>query len=259
MSNKTARIVRLTTGVVLSVLLVITGFLLMLACIAIYQSGDRPFTPENIGKHFSAIQIPVYVTLASLVIGAVTYLLLPREEEKERIVPNRRAILQRFENRIDVSDQEYAPIAQREARLRSVLRIATPILCAIASLPALIYVCTFDHFTMDYNASVIGSMPYLLSSAMVAVAIATVHLILSDLSYKLQAEAARQLFPKYKGTQKTRPQPTAQKESRLPVNAIRLCIIAIAIALLVLGILNGGMADVLDKAINICTECIGLG
>ena len=29
--------------------------------------------------------------------------------------------------------------------------------------------------------------------------------------------------------------------------------------MIVLGINNGGMRDVLIKAINICTECIGLG
>ena len=34
---------------------------------------------------------------------------------------------------------------------------------------------------------------------------------------------------------------------------------ALAVALLALGAANGGMRDVLVKAINICTECIGLG
>ncbi|MBQ8324841.1 MAG: thioredoxin [Clostridia bacterium] len=33
----------------------------------------------------------------------------------------------------------------------------------------------------------------------------------------------------------------------------------IAVALIVLGRTSGGAADVLTKAINICTECIGLG
>jgi hypothetical protein len=32
-----------------------------------------------------------------------------------------------------------------------------------------------------------------------------------------------------------------------------------AVALVILGVFNGGMADVLGKAIKICTECIGLG
>ena len=40
---------------------------------------------------------------------------------------------------------------------------------------------------------------------------------------------------------------------------LRGVILAVGIVLIVLGILNGGMADVLGKAIRICTECIGLG
>ena len=32
-----------------------------------------------------------------------------------------------------------------------------------------------------------------------------------------------------------------------------------AVALVILGILNGGLRDVLAKAVKICTECIGLG
>ena len=35
--------------------------------------------------------------------------------------------------------------------------------------------------------------------------------------------------------------------------------IAAALALVILGVLNGGLRDVLVKAANICTECIGLG
>ena len=41
--------------------------------------------------------------------------------------------------------------------------------------------------------------------------------------------------------------------------AARVVICALAILFIVLGINNGGMRDVLQKAIRICTECIGLG
>jgi len=41
--------------------------------------------------------------------------------------------------------------------------------------------------------------------------------------------------------------------------ALRACLLAAAAALILLGILNGGLQDVLTKAIWICTECIGLG
>ena len=40
---------------------------------------------------------------------------------------------------------------------------------------------------------------------------------------------------------------------------MRLGLYVAAAVLVVLGVLNGGLRDVLVKAINICTECIGLG
>ena len=39
----------------------------------------------------------------------------------------------------------------------------------------------------------------------------------------------------------------------------KIIIIALSAIFILLGVLNGGMADVLGKAIKICTECIGLG
>jgi hypothetical protein len=43
------------------------------------------------------------------------------------------------------------------------------------------------------------------------------------------------------------------------VNRLRLGLYGLAALLILLGIFNGGMQDVLTKAIKICTECIGLG
>ena len=39
----------------------------------------------------------------------------------------------------------------------------------------------------------------------------------------------------------------------------RLAVLVLGILFIVLGVMNGGSRDVLVKAINICTECIGLG
>ena len=41
--------------------------------------------------------------------------------------------------------------------------------------------------------------------------------------------------------------------------AVRASVTALALVFIVLGIMNGGMADVINKAVKICTECIGLG
>lgn len=50
-----------------------------------------------------------------------------------------------------------------------------------------------------------------------------------------------------------------EKRARLAKTAARAAMFALAVTLLALGAANGGMRDVLVKAINICTECIGLG
>ena len=52
---------------------------------------------------------------------------------------------------------------------------------------------------------------------------------------------------------------TALSSGSRSAPAFRLALLAAAVCLLVWGFVTGGAADVLTKAINICTECIGLG
>ena len=40
---------------------------------------------------------------------------------------------------------------------------------------------------------------------------------------------------------------------------MKWCLLVLALALTAAGVLSGGTRDVLAKAINICSECIGLG
>ena len=50
------------------------------------------------------------------------------------------------------------------------------------------------------------------------------------------------------------------KENEKPITlGVRIAFVGCAIVFIIIGIYNGGMADVLNKAIKICTECIGLG
>ena len=65
-------------------------------------------------------------------------------------------------------------------------------------------------------------------------------------------------LPGMKSAPKRLPEPFAARDARSP-RLTRCLLLAAAITLIALGVLNGGMRDVLVKAINICTECIGLG
>lgn len=63
------------------------------------------------------------------------------------------------------------------------------------------------------------------------------------------------------GEKKPRPAAIApaEKKPARHLTQARLVLLGAAIALVVLGAMNGGARDVLVKAVNICTECIGLG
>ncbi len=52
---------------------------------------------------------------------------------------------------------------------------------------------------------------------------------------------------------------TIRQRRLLSLTLLRISIFAVAILLIVLGVANGGMKDVWEKAIRICSECIGLG
>ena len=51
----------------------------------------------------------------------------------------------------------------------------------------------------------------------------------------------------------------ARREASRGTQYLRAAAFALALALIVMGILNGGLEDVLAKGAAICTECIGLG
>ena len=51
----------------------------------------------------------------------------------------------------------------------------------------------------------------------------------------------------------------ARREDARGTRYLRTAVLALALVLIVLGILNGGLEDVLAKGAAICTECIGLG
>ena len=76
--------------------------------------------------------------------------------------------------------------------------------------------------------------------------------------------AVRWHIPEKKHTLKTFtkrnfiPQQAAYKKKRLPVKVYML-IYLLGLILIIAGVCNGGLNDVLIKAANICTECIGLG
>ena len=137
-------------------MLAVSGILLIYSCISIYNLGDRPFTTENIASAFSKIAIPIYLTVAVVVIGAIASLFVARKGEKQKAVANKKAIAKRLEKRLDASMCTSETLNNLKGYKHRIFltRAICIAVSASAFIPALIYVLLPSSYTMEYNESV---------------------------------------------------------------------------------------------------------
>lgn len=260
MSDSTKKKIRLIYGIALSVMLIVTGILLMVSCVRVYQIGARPFTPENISAAFSKISVFVWITVGALLVGAVLALILPEEKKKPLALKDKKDTLARLLERLNPDAVSVELRAKMDAEKKSCkyLRIATILLCVAVAIPALVYALDFRHFGADYDQSVVLACAWILPCTFASMGIALASSFLENASIERQISLAKTAMIETRDSLVT-PAAKESKQDNRVVTAVRIAIAAIAIVFMVAGILNGGMADVLSKAINICTECIGLG
>ena len=259
MSDSTKKTIRLIAAIVLSVMLIVTGVLLMVACVNIYNIGARPFTIPNISAAFSKIAIFVWISVSCVVVGGILSLVFPEEDRKPRVRIEKKVTLSRLLGRVnlDAVSEEIRVKLDAEKKFCKRLRIATLLICAVIVAPALVYALDFRHFGADYNQSVVFACSLILPCAFSCMGIYLAFSMLENTSIERQIALAKAAMIDPKN--RTVPAVKEIAEDKKIVNLIRIAIAVMAIAFLIAGILNGGMADVLSKAINICTECIGLG
>ena len=247
-------------GIALSILLIVTGALLMIACVNIYKIGARPFTPENISAEFSKISVPVFITLGALAVGGIIALIFPEEKNKPRAIRDKKFTLSRLLERLDTNACHADKLAsiEKERKLCRLLRIGALLLCIASAIPALIHSLNFNNFGADYNASVIQACALVLPCAFISMGVCIAYVYVESASIERQIKLVKAAIAESSASL-SKVAPKARKSYSKITLCIRVTLAVLALAFIVAGILNGGMADVLAKAIAICTECIGLG
>ena len=257
MSTQKSKLARRIYSVCLAALIAVIAFFLILFCVFIFRSGDKPFTREIIGSYLSRLAIPSAICLVGVLLAPVFYAFFPVEKEKLRSKRDVYVTLRRVFARLDEKNDGII-VSERKKRL--VLRVLCVILCALSFVPAAVYLLTPSNFPgNDTSAEVLTLACAVLACAAVS---ATVFLTLSFFARK---SAERELL-RVKELLKAKNNGTAPSVSdentakRFPaLTVVRVCVLVLGVTLVVLGLLNGGNRDVLGKAINICYECIGLG
>lgn len=247
-------------GWILSILLAVAGVSLAVACVQIYRLGASPFTRESIAAAFHTIRIPVFLCLGGIFGGLLLTLFAPQAPVKLRGKVESKATLARLRTRVDplACDPIWQEKLKKEPKIRIALRIGFALLAVAAAIPVLVYLCDGSHFTMELNESVLGlalmTIPFVLITGVAALA----EIALENASISREIALVKELITQG-GANGVGNKPSQKKLSNGALWGIRVAILLLAALLLILGSQNGGMADVLGKAVKICTECIGLG
>lgn len=233
-------------GILLSISAVIAGICLIAACLHIKSHGDHPFSAEAVSTAFSAIAVPIYIFLALIIGGFILDGLFPAEPKKPLPPKQHEAMAKKF--------YKNAPPELLHNKLRSkrlLINQLTLIWLIVGSLLFLLYALNGKNFALEtINSAMIKGTVWLI----VCMALPFCHAIFAAYYSKRSYAKEISLLKESGITPNHSPAAVSQR-----LYWIRWAILTLSIVMVVVGFVNNGTEDVLTKAVNICTECVGLG
>lgn len=265
MSNKTIKILHGTARVLLSVTAVLCAVAMVVACVQIYQSGDRPFTPERISQAWRVVAIFVWLFVACVIGSSLIFWLFPAPEAKTKSKPSPHIRLAKVRERLSrkqYSEQLLAPLEKHGIFIKT-MRASAVLVCLLSAVPPLFYLSDQSNFTSidaQLNAQIIRGVVPALIAAVLALSFCGAVKLLSDISAERALVYAKAIMLLPAPAAEKKPVGKVGKEMpKYAIIVVQAAVLVVAVIMIVMGVLNGGMNDVLQKAIKICTECIGLG
>lgn len=269
MSQSAIKRTHLIYGICLSVVIVITALSIILSCYAIYGGGDGEFSRQIVAEQFSKIAALVYFCLAGIVGGVILSICLPviKESAAKENIKNLKAHPNYFMTRerlaqkvsLDSCEPMLAKKIKNERIKRVIYACACSVLCVACAIPLLIEICNpanYDKYLI--NQSIIPAVVLTLIWCLCALIFCLGLSIITRISQKAEIAYLKEAISLGASAPKKEDTAKAKKET-IVLWCVRGVILAFAIVFAIVGVVNGGMADVLRKAIRLCTECIGLG
>lgn len=260
MSQNKRKQLHTVCGIITAVLVLMAGICFILSCLSIYKSGEKPFSPESVAAHFKMIRIPVLACIISVAVSAILALIFPQDAPKTKSIRAQIDILSTLKAKAgSVTDEELTMQLRKEQnRFQAINIILTLSMIAFFARPFLFFLKPFRFTVESLNRDILQFLFtfVLYSIAFLACAIIRAYLTRSSIQKLIAVYKSAIAEHKCDGIA---PAPEAKKECKHGILIARCAVAAIAVVFILLGIFNGGIQDVLGKAIAICTECIGLG
>lgn len=255
-NSKYAKLIATAT----TVLCILLGIMFIVCCVHLYFTGGaQPYSRERVGDYLIILAVPSFITLALVVIGIV-FNVVNGKSDVEPTARTSGELLESFTKKFDPKNfpEEIKAKSDMERDKRQVYSWLAFDISFLLFLLAVLYFDFFTSFSIDnLNGDVVRALMGILPLAILAVAVHIPKAYLIERSCQRELEILKNSI-KENGA----PRVNKTEDSKNGVDYAligRYLIVGAAVALVILGIFNGGMGDVLDKAVKICTECIGLG
>ena len=263
MTPETKKRIHLAYGIVVSAVSILAGICLIAACLNIYQSGlandaTQIYTRQIVAESFAKIAVPVYSCLVLVIGGMILNMALPIEKKKVKPEKNLPLILQKLQEKTDFDscNESIRSDIQAQHKLRKNGILSCGILLVGGFILFLIYACKPSNWAANSTPSMVNAMQKMLSCMAVPFLVTILTGYLCRNSMKKEIELMRQAAAQApKAVEKSTPKAHGNRST----NILRFAILAVGVLLVILGACNEGTADILTKAVNICTECVGLG
>ena len=250
------------TGLVTAALVLLLGLSLAISAAVIYFGGtEQPYSRETVGEYLKYVLPFGILCILAVISGIVIKFVFPLEKSKLlpqsdefRALKRQRARLEK-KNAEALSDERIL----KESLYRKKISIALLAVLSILGIAALLVALLGNYDAALINESVIRVALTVFAVALIGGASAYVAKIYMAASARREAEIIKELLNSCESLESSSAAEEKVDRKPLYMNIARASIFALAIVFIVIGIFNGGMADVLGKAVRICTECIGLG
>lgn len=252
---------KILTGlkVISSISVLLIALIFIFLCFNIYLNGSSPsnisangvliediYSREIIAASLKPYLLILIVLLILVFISTLVNSFYFVTKNKNNITKANK--LRLIKNRVDSLPNE----AIKEEKKRYYINVASYTSLIYCLISALIYLMNVDNFvSWELEGVMLSLLLNLLPELILAFIIMLIRLSLLDKSFDREFEILSKCEKKSNVNL-----PSVDTERKLTVSIV---LFSIALLFILIGIINGGMKDVLIKAINICTECIGLG
>jgi hypothetical protein len=236
----------------------VAGVCLICGCLSIYYSGDKPYSREAVAETFKHIAIPVFVAIFFTVCSIILEFFIPQKQNRHLPKKDYKSIITLVSAKKDLDNCDESLICNigKERKCRQKRGMIRALIVCLSSIVFLTYALNTNNFHQsEINESMIKAMLVLSPCLAISFAYSVYTAFSNEKSFQRELDLIKKA-----------PASNDPAINELPANKsdkvetiVKVVILLASIAVIVYGLLTGGTADVLTKAINICTECIGLG